>query len=97
MSILSLFFLFNMFIVHHCFRQFPHSSLHRRFTSTTLKIAEEAAAAVTPETSKISPDLSCLEIRIGKIVEIGVHPEAENLYVEKVDLGILQHIYYYNY
>lgn len=32
-------------------------------------------------------DLSKLEIRIGKIIEIGQHPEAENLYVEKVDVG----------
>ena len=29
-------------------------------------------------------ELSKLEIRVGKIVEIGKHPEAETLYVEKV-------------
>ena len=32
-------------------------------------------------------ELSRLEIRIGKIVEIGRHPEADGLFVEKVDLG----------
>lgn len=32
-------------------------------------------------------DLSLLEIRVGKIVEIGRHPEADSLYVEKVDVG----------
>jgi tRNA-binding EMAP/Myf-like protein len=32
-------------------------------------------------------ELSRLEIRTGKIVEIGRHPEADGLYVEKIDLG----------
>lgn len=32
-------------------------------------------------------ELSRLEIRVGKIIEIGKHPEAESLYVEKVDCG----------
>ena len=32
-------------------------------------------------------DLSCMEIRVGKIIEIGKHPEADSLYVEKVDCG----------
>lgn len=32
-------------------------------------------------------ELSRLEIRAGKIIEISKHPEAESLYVEKVDIG----------
>lgn len=32
-------------------------------------------------------ELSRLEIRVGKIVEISKHPEAEQCYVEKVDCG----------
>lgn len=32
-------------------------------------------------------DISILEMRVGKIVEIGKHPEADSLYVEKVDVG----------
>jgi len=32
-------------------------------------------------------ELSRLEIRTGKIVEIGRHPEADGLYVEKIDMG----------
>ncbi len=35
----------------------------------------------------VMSDLSLLEIRIGKIVEISKHPEADSLYVEKVDIG----------
>lgn len=32
-------------------------------------------------------ELSRLEIRVGKIIEISKHPEAESLYVEKVDVA----------
>jgi hypothetical protein len=32
-------------------------------------------------------ELSRLEIRTGKILEISLHPEADGLYVEKIDLG----------
>ena len=37
--------------------------------------------------NKLLNDLAVLEIRTGKIVEISQHPEAESLFVEKVDLG----------
>ena len=33
-------------------------------------------------------ELSRLEIRVGKIVEIAKHPEADSLFVEKVDVGV---------
>lgn len=32
-------------------------------------------------------ELSRLEIRVGRIIEIAKHPEADSLYVEKVDCG----------
>lgn len=48
-------------------------------SSSTPKPADPAAAKVS--------ELGLLEIRVGKIVEIGKHPEADNLYVEKVDVG----------
>ncbi len=31
--------------------------------------------------------LGVLEVRIGRIVEVSQHPEADQLYVEKVDVG----------
>ena len=43
------------------------------------EVAEEVELPVTP--------LSQMEIRVGKIIEIDVHPEAENLFIEKVDVG----------
>lgn len=38
-------------------------------------------------TPGLEAELSKLEIRTGKIVEISPHPEADSLYVEKVDVG----------
>ena len=45
------------------------------------------AASSDPVSSDPVTELSRLEIRVGKIVEIGKHPEADSLYVEKVDCG----------
>lgn len=38
-----------------------------------------------PAADEITP--SRLDIRIGKIVEVSKHPDADSLYVEKIDLG----------
>jgi len=38
-----------------------------------------------PETVEIIP--SRLQMKVGRIVEVGRHPDAEKLYVEKIDLG----------
>lgn len=32
-------------------------------------------------------DVSRLDFRVGKIVEVEKHPDADTLYIEKVDLG----------
>jgi methionine--tRNA ligase beta chain len=49
--------------------------------------AADAPPAAPAATAGEVTELSRLEIRVGKIVEIGKHPEADGLYVEKVDLG----------
>lgn len=46
-------------------------------------VADTPTGAVEVKTT----ELSLLEIRVGKIVEIAKHPEADSLYVEKVDIG----------
>ncbi|XP_075233254.1 tyrosyl-tRNA synthetase [Lycorma delicatula] len=46
---------------------------------------KQAAAAATPANDAIDPHR--LDIRVGKIVEVGKHPDADALYVEKIDLG----------
>ena len=50
-----------------------------------VSVPTPTAAAVVEEVT----ELSRLEIRVGKIIEIGKHPEADSLYVEKVDCGEL--------
>jgi methionine--tRNA ligase beta chain len=49
----------------------------------TLKQTQQEAAAPKGEVT----ELSRLEIRVGKIVEISQHPDADTLYVEKIDVG----------
>ena len=49
-------------------------------------VAGDAAPAVATVLEEVT-ELSRLEIRVGKIIEIGKHPEADSLYVEKVDCG----------
>lgn len=57
------------------------TTLNRLFSTPTTDGATPAASV-----GELT-ELSRLEIRIGKIVEIGRHPEADGLYVEKVDIG----------
>ncbi len=42
-------------------------------------------------------DLSLLEIRVGKIVEISKHPDADTLYVEKIDLGLSKTVSFFSF
>lgn len=49
------------------------------------KVKPGKSAANTAGTDEIIP--SRLEIKIGKIVEVSKHPDAEALYIEKIDLG----------
>jgi methionine--tRNA ligase beta chain len=50
----------------------------------TIEASKSVNIPTTP--TKLS-ELSLMEIRVGKIVEIGKHPEADSLYVEQVDVG----------
>jgi len=54
-------------------------------TSRLMCDAAEGAEAAVPEWPLT--ELSRLEMRVGKILEISKHPEADSLYVEKVDCG----------
>lgn len=64
------------------------SSRTRFMCTSTDGAAAPVQAAPTPAAiSEKVPDIGLLEIRVGKIVEISKHPEADSLYVEKVDIG----------
>jgi len=63
------------------------------FESPELK---KLTAAAYPPPAKVKPGASAaveeivpsrLDLRVGRIVEVGQHPDAEKLYVEKIDLG----------
>jgi len=60
-------------------------------TSTSLSCERKMRLFSSISDSTVNNDpvteLSRLEIRVGKIIEIGKHPEADSLYVEKVDCG----------
>lgn len=49
------------------------------------KGAGNAAAAASAASTEDGPHR--LDIRVGKIVEVSKHPDADSLYVEKIDLG----------
>lgn len=64
-------------------RSFPT----RKICTADAPAASPVAKAPAAPAKQSSDPIELLEIRVGKIVEIGKHPEADNLFVEKVDLG----------
>ena len=50
-------------------------------------MCSESAVGTSTEVEAPFTELSRLEMRVGKIVEVIKHPEADSLYVEKVDVG----------
>ena len=70
------------------------SQIISRITFSRLYSSQNEPESEVPKTTTTtttpkgkSSDLSVLEIRIGKIVAIAKHPEADSLYVEQVDVG----------
>ncbi|ALC40633.1 CG8235 [Drosophila busckii] len=52
------------------------------------KVKEKKAAAEKPAAAAEAPvDVGRLDMRVGKIVEVGRHPDADSLYLEKIDCG----------
>ncbi|CAM9820696.1 unnamed protein product [Pylaiella littoralis] len=68
----------------------PAGALRRSSVRTMMMMSDatttEEEEAAAPPSGELT-ELARLEIRIGKIVEIARHPDADSLYVEKVDLG----------
>lgn len=48
---------------------------------------KKAAAPVATPTEDGPVDISRIDLRIGKIVEVQKHPDADSLYLEKIDVG----------
>lgn len=52
------------------------------------KVKEKKAAADKPAPVPEAPiDVGRLDMRVGRIVEVGRHPDADSLYLEKIDCG----------
>ncbi|XP_022225914.2 aminoacyl tRNA synthase complex-interacting multifunctional protein 1 [Drosophila obscura] len=52
------------------------------------KVKEKKAAAEKPSPVAEAPvDVGRLDLRVGKIIEVGRHPDADSLYLEKIDCG----------
>lgn len=60
--------------------------IRKTFEDTELKkLAEKAYPVEKKGDDELKP--SCLDIRVGKIVEISKHPDADTLYVSKIEVG----------
>lgn len=52
------------------------------------KVKKEKAAALAPTPVTEAPiDVGRLDMRVGKIIEVNRHPDADSLYLEKIDCG----------
>ena len=51
------------------------------------KAPTTAESTATADVASAEPTVDLLDIRVGKVVEVGPHPDADSLYVEKIDLG----------
>ncbi|XP_043641360.1 aminoacyl tRNA synthase complex-interacting multifunctional protein 1 [Drosophila teissieri] len=52
------------------------------------KVKEKKPTAEKPAAAPEAPvDVGRLDLRVGKIVEVGRHPDADSLYLEKIDCG----------
>lgn len=51
------------------------------------KPAKKDVVKKAPAEEEVAIDVSRLDLRVGKIVEVCRHPDAENLYLEKIDCG----------
>jgi tRNA-binding EMAP/Myf-like protein len=64
-----------------------YTSTSYAFRPGVAKLFSSRVVTMSAPTPGLESELSKLEIRTGKIVEISQHPEADSLYIEKVDVG----------
>lgn len=67
-------------------RSLEHGERHELKFQTTASASVAENTEVQEDTGEMT-ELSRLEIRVGKITEVSKHPDADSLYVEKVDIG----------
>ncbi|KAJ3262612.1 hypothetical protein HK103_000141 [Boothiomyces macroporosus] len=59
----------------------------RKIWEESKELQKLTLEAYPPPVPKITTEVSRLDLRVGKVLSVESHPERENLYVEKIDLG----------
>ncbi|KAG1660174.1 hypothetical protein FOA52_005274 [Chlamydomonas sp. UWO 241] len=68
----------------HQYQELRLRTILARCTSTE---APKAPATEPAAAAAADPPISCLDIRVGRIIKCEPHPDAESLYVEQIDVG----------
>lgn len=68
-----------------CFRR--HPQINQGFQPPRCSKVEDAPAGSQTTDAPELPPSSVLDIRVGKVLSCEVHPEAESLYIESIDVG----------
>lgn len=68
-------------------KAFPSTKVLKQSRTFCIPTVASVGASAPLPVKPSGDSIEALEIRVGKILEIGKHPEADSLYVEKVDLG----------
>ena len=63
------------------------STKEKKVKAKAKKAPADSQKADLPKEAKEEPTVDYLDIRVGKILEVGPHPDADALYVEKIELG----------
>lgn len=59
----------------------------RQVWANSKELQKLTAEAYPPPKPKVSAEISRLELKVGKVLQVSKHPERDNLYVEQIDLG----------
>lgn len=62
-----------------------HSEPYKDVIQATIKEVEDKSEKSPPETSQLT--INDLDLRVGLIVDVSLHPSAEKLYCEDIDVG----------
>lgn len=74
-------------MIHSQFLRFYRALSAKAYPAPTKESAKKGAPAAAAATEAVEDGPHRLDIRVGKIVEVSKHPDADSLYVEKIDLG----------
>lgn len=68
-------------------RETDNQAAGRKSSTPLVSSKSKKPASFTKPTAEQHVDISRLDLRVGKILEVSRHPDADSLYVEKIDCG----------